>query len=187
MTGEDSSPGRPRESSSLSQRHGAAGDDPPLPPFGQSVGFLVSQAGDATARHFKGVLAELAIEPRHFAVMRAIQTAENGSQQALAELLHIPASSMVALLDQLEHRGLVARHLDPTDRRVRVVELTSEGRELMRRAVAVAMETEQRVCGDLSPEERRVLIALLQRVARNLDLWSGVHPALDEAHAHGEG
>jgi hypothetical protein len=54
----------------------------------------------------------------------------------------------------------------------------------MRRAVKVAMETEQRVCGDLSPDERLRLIALLQRVARNLDLWSGVHPALGDGHSH---
>jgi DNA-binding MarR family transcriptional regulator len=155
-----------------------------MPPFGRSVGFLLSQTGDATAHRFKDALVDLAIEPRHFGVMRAIQAAENRSQQALAETLNIPASSMVALLDQLETRRLVARHLDPNDRRVRVVEITDEGRELLRRATEVAMEIEQLVCGDLSGDERRELIALLQRVARNLDLRFGVHPSVGDPHAH---
>jgi predicted transcriptional regulator len=66
-------------------------------------------------------LEEVALETRHFALMRAIEAAENRSQQLLAERLQIPPSSMVALLDQLEQRGIVARHLDPSDRRVRVV------------------------------------------------------------------
>lgn len=150
----------------------------PLGEFGHSVGFLVSQIGAATARRFKEALAELAVDPRHFALMRAIEAAENLTQQLLAELLQIPASSMVALLDYLEERGLVARHHDPADRRVRVVELTAEGRELLRRATRVGMATEAALCAGLSAEEREWLIARLRRVAENLGLTSGVHPDL---------
>jgi DNA-binding MarR family transcriptional regulator len=162
---------------------GAGGRTLPPRPFVESVGFLLSQAGDATARHFKGALAELAIEPRHFAVMRTIETAENRSQQALAEALHIPASSMVAVLDQLEERGIVARRLDPSDRRVRLVELTPDGAELMRHAIARALQVERRVCGGLSPAQRRTLLELLRRVAANLDLRAGEHPSRGDEHA----
>lgn len=161
----------------------AADGGVPAPPpavalgvFGHSVGFLVSQVGAATARHFKDALAELELEPRHFAVMRAIEAAHRQTQQLLAENLQIPASSMVALLDHLEARGLVARHLDPTDRRIRLVELTAAGHARLETAVRIAMGTESLICRGFDAEEREWLIARLQRVASNLGLAAGVHP-----------
>jgi len=108
--------------------------------------------------------------------MRAIEAAENRSQQLLAERLQIPPSSMVALLDQLEQRGIVARHLDPSDRRVRVVELTEEGREVLAQAMHLAMATEQQICGGFDFDQRELLISLLQVVGANLGLAPGVHP-----------
>ncbi len=144
--------------------------------FGHSVGFLLSQTGSATSRRFKAALEEVALEPRHFALMRAIEAAENRSQQVLAERLQIPPSSMVGLLDQLEERGIVARHLDASDRRVRVVELTEPGRELLARAVRVAMATEQQICQGFDFDQRERLISMLKTVAANLGLAEGVHP-----------
>jgi MarR family 2-MHQ and catechol resistance regulon transcriptional repressor len=47
-------------------------------------------------------------------------------------------------VDRLERKGLVARRLDPGDRRARVVHLTAGGRKLIERAFAghaAAMET----------------------------------------------
>ncbi|MGO9658589.1 MAG: MarR family winged helix-turn-helix transcriptional regulator [Acidimicrobiales bacterium] len=148
-------------------------------PFGHSVGFLLSQTGAATARRFKAALEEVALEPRHFALMRAIEAAENRSQQVLAERLQIPPSSMVGLLDQLEERGIVARHLDRSDRRVRIVELTEAGRELLARAMHLAMATEQQICQGFDVDQREHLISMLEIVAANLELAKGVHPDTD--------
>ena len=83
---------------------------------------------------------------------------------------------MVGLLDQLEERGIVARHLDASDRRVRVVELTEAGREVLGRAVRVAMATEQLICQGFDLDQREHLISMLQTVAANLGLAEGVHP-----------
>ncbi len=46
---------------------------PGRPPFGQAVGFLLSQLGAAVSARFKSRLASLDMEPRHFALMRAIE------------------------------------------------------------------------------------------------------------------
>jgi DNA-binding MarR family transcriptional regulator len=108
--------------------------------------------------------------------MRAIEAAENRSQQLLAESLQIPPSSMVALLDQLEERGAVARHLDASDRRVRIVELTEAGRALLAKAVHLALATELQICQSFDFDQRELLISMLQTVAANLGLAQGVHP-----------
>lgn len=52
-------------------------------------------------------------------------------QNTLAEALGIEGPSLVRLLDQLETAGLVLRKEDPTDRRAKVLSLTSTGRSVV--------------------------------------------------------
>jgi len=145
-------------------------------PFGHAVGFLVSQLGYAVTRRFRADLEALSLEPRHFGLMRALAAAKALSQQALGESLHIPASSIVALLDQLEAKGLVCRRLDPTDRRVRLVELTEAGQAVLERAVEIGISIEAALCQGFDPDQRESLISNLQKVAGNIGLTLGVHP-----------
>jgi len=71
----------------------------------------------------------------------------------------------------------VARHLDRSDRRVRVVELTGAGREVLARATHLAMAPEQQICRGFDIDQREHLISMLEIVAANLGLAKGVHPA----------
>jgi len=153
-------------------------------PFGHAVGFLVSQLGYAVTRRFRADLESLSLEPRHFGLMRALDAAKDLSQQALGEILHIPASSIVALLDQLEEKGYVRRRLDPADRRVRVVELTEAGHAILERAVEIGTAIEAALCEGFEPDERESLITNLQDVARNIGLTLGVHPGYREDEAN---
>ena len=153
---------------------------PTLEPFGHSVGFLLSQLGYAVTRRFRSELEELSLDPRHFGLMRGIAASGSPSQQALGDSLHIPASSVVALLDHLEQRGLVRRRLDPSDRRVRFVELTEEGRHVLARATEVATGIESALCLGFGLDEREAMIGKLQALAGNLGLVLGVHPGSEE-------
>jgi DNA-binding MarR family transcriptional regulator len=154
---------------------GAAGG--PAAPF-RSVGFTLSTTGYAVARGFRQILAPLALDPREFALLRAVGAHEGSSQQALGERLQIPASRMVGLIDALEARRLLERRQNPADRRARALHLTEEGRGVLARALALAVQHERDLCAGLSVEEREQLLDLLQRVAERLGLAPGVHAAL---------
>ncbi len=52
--------------------------------------------------------------------------------RALAGLLACDASNITGLVDRLEAQGLVSRHLDPGDRRVKNVVATEKGVEVVR-------------------------------------------------------
>jgi DNA-binding MarR family transcriptional regulator len=149
-------------------------------PF-RAVGFSVSSIGYAVARRFRETLAPLQLEPREFALLRAMGAAEGMSQQAAAERLQIPPSRMVAFVDELEQRGLIERGHDPLDRRKRTLHLTPTGRELLERALVLASELERVLCAPLNRAERELLLDLLQRVGMQLGLPAGTHAAL--AHA----
>jgi DNA-binding MarR family transcriptional regulator len=149
----------------------------------KAAGFLLSQLGFEVAGRFSKLMTEVQLEPRQFAVMRAIQAAQDLSQNQVGEWLRIPASSMVSLIDQLESRGLVERRPHPTDRRARLLHITEQGTETLDRATALAMGLEQTICEGFSPELRDELIDSLDRITVNLGLVRGLHPGLP-AHAH---
>lgn len=146
-------------------------------PF-RSVGFTISTAGYAIARRFKAILAPLDLEPREFALLRAVAASEGQSQHSVAARLQIPPSRMVAFVDALEQRRLLERRQNPSDRRSHALYLTAAGHELLARAFALAVEHERDLCAELSPQEREQLLELLQRVGKRLGLAPGVHSAL---------
>jgi DNA-binding MarR family transcriptional regulator len=156
-------------------------DDAPSPgSAARSVGFTISSTGYAVARLFRQILAPLEIEPREFALLRAVAASEGQSQQAIGERLQIPASRMVAFVDALEARGLLERRQNPRDRRARALHVTRDGADMLARAFALAAVHERELCSSLSDEEREQLLDLLQRVGERLGLPLGVHAALAE-------
>lgn len=143
-----------------------------------SVGFLLSQLGYATSAGFRDALAPLNLDPAHFATLRALGANEGQSQQAICAALHIPPSRMVALVDELEGRGLVERRINSNDRRARAVHLTDHGREILGRAVATAIDFEGWLSIPLDSDERQRLLDLLSRLAEHFELFRDVHPHL---------
>jgi DNA-binding MarR family transcriptional regulator len=141
---------------------------------------MLSTLGYTVSRRFHDVLAPLELEPSQFAVLRAVGVSEGASQQALAERLHISASHMVAIVDDLENRALLERRPHPGDRRVRSLHLTRAGEKLLSHAFEVAKQFEKTVSKPLSAAERTELLAVLDRIAEALELPPGAHAALRE-------
>ena len=105
------------------------------------------------------------INARELSVLLLLQAREPESQQQTAERLQVDRTSMVALLDGLEAKGLVARVADPSDRRRNVVALTDAGRRTLEKALRASDKAERRLLAALNDLERTQLRALLARVA----------------------
>lgn len=127
---------------------------------------------------FRTALAPYDIHPRKFAVLRALSSAGGQSQQQLSQALHIPASRLVALVDDLEARGLLERRLLPSDRRTRFLHLTADGRDLLAQLLVAVADHDRRMFASLSPAEQQELNRLLLRVAAALELEPGEHPGM---------
>ncbi len=143
---------------------------------GNSVGFSLSQIGLETSRQFGEAVGALGLEPRHFAVLHAVQRDVGQAQQTIGDLLAIPASTMVAIVDHLEGEGLIERRPHATDRRARILHLTTRGESLLSKAMAEAMVHEARICLGLESHERAQLLALLHRISLNLGVSSSALP-----------
>jgi DNA-binding MarR family transcriptional regulator len=141
-----------------------------------SATYLLSKVGFEASQRFRSMLEPLGLEPRQFALLRHVAGSEGQTQQALGDALGIPKSRMVALVDDLEARGLVERRLRPDDRRARALHVTTEGARCLAEALEVAKAHEAYVRERLSPAEHLQLVQMLQRLTITEDLE--VHPHL---------
>lgn len=64
-------------------------------------------------------------------VLLILSTGGGRSSQELTRVLGVGSATVTGLVDRLVAQGLVARREDPHDRRVRLVEPTDSGRELI--------------------------------------------------------
>jgi DNA-binding MarR family transcriptional regulator len=150
-----------------------AGDRAP-----SSVAFLLSQVGIHASQRFARRIAEIDLQPPQFRVMNMVDAVEGRSQQTIAETIGAPPSRMVAIVDELEARGLIERRPHPGDRRVHALYLTAAGRRLLARGRKIALEHEEDLMKGLSAADRRRLVALLQKVVDAQGIGTGVHPGL---------
>jgi DNA-binding MarR family transcriptional regulator len=146
------------------------------PAHPRSTAFLLAQVGARAAAAFAERLRELDLDPPHAGALRAIAGNAGVSQQALASLLGMVPSRLVALLDELERRGLVERRDHVEDRRVYALHLTDKGTKTMADLGRVARAHDDAVCASLADKEREVLWSLLVRIAEDQGLTPGVHP-----------
>jgi DNA-binding MarR family transcriptional regulator len=143
------------------------------------LGFFLSTLGYRSHAIWAERLVPLGLDSRQAAMLLHIAGAEGRSQQALARAMKIPPSRVVTHVDELERRGLLRRHAAPSDRRVRTLHLTPEGRSMVRRLAVVSDEHEDGLSVGLEPGEREQLVALLAKVAGGLGLSPTVHSGLD--------
>ena len=143
-------------------------DEPPAgtpPLMADRLGYLLKHAQLRFFELTASVLAPIGINGQEAVVLRAIDGPEPLSQGEVARRMGIDRTTMVALIDELEHKGLVQRRQDPADRRKNVVALTGSGRDTLGRANKAGAEAEWRFLSPLAPGEqetfKKALRALL--------------------------
>jgi DNA-binding MarR family transcriptional regulator len=107
-------------------------------------------------------LAPYGIDGRELAVLNALAGQAPLSQQETAGRLGIDRTTMVALVDSLERKGLVERHPHPGDRRRNVVELTATGEDTRRRATRASQDAERRFLAALGQDDAQRLLEALR-------------------------
>lgn len=129
------------------------------------TGFLLGYLGEKSRRSFIATLEPHGFHPREFGLMTVIATRPGIAQHDLAGLARVDPSTMVAVLDELERRGIAERRVDSADRRRRAVYLTEKGKEQMRILQREARRMAKTFLEPLSEDERATLNALLRKLA----------------------
>ncbi|WP_219467343.1 MarR family winged helix-turn-helix transcriptional regulator [Nonomuraea rhizosphaerae] len=128
------------------------------------LAYLLKHAALRLAEYTGPALEPYGVDGRELAVLGVLDTAEPLSQQEAARRLGIDRTTMVALVDALEGKGLVGRRPQPSDRRKNMVELTAKGRDTLRGGVEASEAAERAFLADLSDDDARLLRDVLDRL-----------------------
>jgi len=112
------------------------------------------------------VIREYDLIPPHWIALQALE--EPKPMGELAKQLSCDNSNVTWITDRLEERGLVTRTQAPHDRRVRLLVLTDEGRELRREISERLAEPPPAIAG-LSRDDQRALRDILARAIENVE------------------
>ena len=129
------------------------------------IGYAIRRAQVAIFDDTDRMMADLAITPVQFAVIRLVQRNPGINQISLATALGAEGPRMVLIIDELERRGLVSRLASTVDRRARAIFLTREGRALHAELSKRVRQQDRRLAKRLRGDDPELLLRMLHNLA----------------------
>jgi len=114
------------------------------------LGYHLRRAQITVFNDFVKTMSEVQITPGQFGVALLIYSNPGLTQSALARAVGIERSTMVAVIDALESRGLVERRPSPVDRRSYALVLSKQGEDLIDKLRPMVAGHEDRIAAKLS-------------------------------------
>jgi len=143
-------------------------------PLLTSAGYLLLKAGTHFHTLIDATLAELGLNGRQLLVLTFTGSEDDLSQQMLSVRLGLDPTIVVALVDELEDRGLVVRERDPDDRRRHRLRITAKGRKVHAATVRAVATAEKEFLAPLGRGDREALRdALVTMMTPRLPWMSG--------------
>jgi MarR family transcriptional regulator for hemolysin len=131
------------------------------PALTENLCWLLDRTGHALITEIASALEASGMSPRAHEVLSAAVTG-TFTQTELVGMVGLDKTTMVVTLDELERLGWAERTPSPTDRRARIVTVTTAGKRRLREADKVVHAVHADVLGTLPEDERDVLMRALQ-------------------------
>jgi len=116
--------------------------------------------------------AALSITPVQFALLFAASRQAGLDQRTLAGRIGLDTSTIGAVVDRLESRGLIERKVSPEDRRVRLLSVTPAGQELLDGVMPAMLRAQERMLAPLPSSDRPKFLAMIKRIVDENNAWS---------------
>ena len=127
------------------------------------LSFLLDRTSHVLRTRMAAALAEIGLTTRmHCVLVHALE--EERTQAQIAELGDMDKTTMVVTVDALEEAGLAERRPSSTDRRARIIAVTSEGARVAQESQAIVDRVHREALESLPAEERAVLLGALGRL-----------------------
>lgn len=128
------------------------------------IGYNARRAALAVIEVFMERMAPYDLRVVDFSVLSLVTHNPGITSRQLCTALGILPPNLVAMVNSLEKRKLIARKPHPRDGRAMGLHLTASGSKLMRDAEQTAAALEAEVASRLSASETKTLLRLLQKI-----------------------
>src|SRR5215208_3471701 len=125
-----------------------------------NLGWLLTQAHFNLVSEVGAALEPLGVSNRGYHVLATARTGEF-TQRELAERIGLDKTTMVVTVDELEQKGLAERKPSSTDRRARVISVTSAGERKVGRGQKIIDRIQSDVLESLPATQRKVFLESL--------------------------
>jgi DNA-binding MarR family transcriptional regulator len=137
----------------------------PVPqPLVSDLCWLLARASHALTTEFTAALEHSGISPREHSVLATAMTGDF-TQTELARLVGLDKTTMVVTLDELEAAGLAERRPSSTDRRARVIAVTTDGKRKVQAAERILARVREDVLATIAEPDRQAFLRALGQLA----------------------
>ena len=130
---------------------------------------VLSRAHRAVGEHARRDQERHKLGATEFAVLEALYHKGPMLVGEVSARILLTSGSTTYVVDKLEERGLVERRPCASDRRAMYVDLTREGKALIRKIFPAHARAIATAVAGLTPEEQRAVTVLLKRLGRAAD------------------
>ena len=157
-----------KRNSELEAPHAEAEAEVDRGPLARRLGYVLRRAQIAVFKDFFAAFAPFDIKPAQYSILTVIESNPRLKQTQVSDALGIKRTNFVAMIDELEARGLVRRDEAPGDRRSHALVLTRAGAALMPKLHATSAAHEQGLIDALGPARHREMLGALAQLASAL-------------------
>jgi DNA-binding MarR family transcriptional regulator len=102
-----------------------------------------------------------------FETLKYVKEAGKPHMRDVAKNFHVTPPAATLMIDGLVKAKLLARVLDPKDRRTVRLDITPRGRQLLERGIAKKVNGLKKTFSILTPAERTQFIAIIKKIIKN--------------------
>lgn len=124
----------------------------------------IHKAGRQVAVYFEVRLEDLDVSPLEGHILSYLRSYAPCPISQLGRVFGLKGSTLTSLLDRLGRQKLIARELNPDDRRSFVIKLTREGRRLADRIQKIIEELEQLLGSVVSANDVKGFAAVMAAI-----------------------
>jgi len=141
-----------------------------LPDVHDKPGHLIRRAQQIAVAIFIEECGEHDLTPVQYAALVAIRDNPGIDATRIAGMIAFDRTTISGVMERLESKGLTRRQANAADRRMKLVEITTAGKALLKAVEPKVERAQKRILAPLGEDEQAMLMGLLTKlVALNND------------------
>lgn len=135
----------------------------------RSLGFILNRTSLRSKAAFAQKLKRFDISPEQWSLLFRVVERSGLTQKELSESTYKDQANITRTVDRLEKKGLLKRVQNALDRRSTNLHPTKQAVALVEQIAPISTAYNEELTEGFSPEEREMLIGLLNRVYTNIE------------------
>ncbi len=130
----------------------------------QAPGHLIRRMHQIAVAAFAREVGDVDITPVQFGLLHVLASSPGMDQITLAKRVALDAATSGSVISRLEAKGWIVRKSDTQDRRRKLLEITSDGEQVLEGIHAAVLRAQVQMLSPLPEVEQQQLLSLLRRL-----------------------